>query len=59
MRKAARAYCHIGVDTTRVASTPEYFQHVSERKCPSGWWIFPGIVLGCIEAMAIIGWIVA
>ena len=29
------------------------------RKCPSGWWILPAIVLGCVEWVAIIGWIVA
>lgn len=28
-----------------------------EWRCPSGWWILPGIIGGCVEWIAIVGWI--
>jgi hypothetical protein len=30
-----------------------------EHQWPSGWWILPGTILGLIECVALIGWIVA
>jgi len=31
----------------------------SETRWPSGWWILPAMIVGFVECVAIIGWIVA
>ena len=30
-----------------------------ESRWPSGWWILPAMIVGFVECVAIIGWIVA
>ena len=30
-----------------------------ERRWPSGWWILPAMIVGIVECVAVIGWIVA
>jgi hypothetical protein len=30
-----------------------------ESRWPSGWWILPALIVGSVECVAIIGWIVA
>ena len=30
-----------------------------ERKWPSGWWILPATIVGFVECVGLIGWIVA
>ena len=38
-----------------------YRPHIEpcERRWPTGWWILPGMIVGFVECIAIIGWIVA
>ena len=47
------------VSSPRTATDQRYEVMPHGRKLPSGWWILPAIVLGSIECVAIIGWIVA
>ena len=35
--------------------------HIAPCECrwPSGWWLLPSMIVGAVECVAIIGWIVA
>jgi hypothetical protein len=39
------------------ASSPDPSPH--EFQSPSGWWILPAIIVGFVEAVAIIGWFIS
>ena len=30
-----------------------------ENRSPSGWWMLPAMIVGFVECVAIVGWIVA
>ena len=30
-----------------------------EHRLPPGWWILPAMIVGVVECMALIGWIVS
>jgi hypothetical protein len=41
------------LDSTTPGSVPR------ESRWPSGWWILPAIIVGLVECIGIIAWIVA
>ena len=43
----------IRLDTTGPRVTPR------ESRWPSGWWILPATIVGFVECVGFIGWIVA